>query len=59
MNRNRKKAAAASLAAGMAVVLGAGTVMAAASTSDNKCPERRDCLCKYNSSRRCNRCYSI
>ena len=35
MNRNRKKAAAASLAAGMAVVLGAGTVMAAASTSDN------------------------
>ena len=35
MNRNRKKAAAASLAAGMAVVLGAGTAMAAASTSDN------------------------
>ena len=27
MNRNRKKAAAATLAAGMAVVLGAGTVM--------------------------------
>ncbi len=26
MNRNRKKAAAATLAAGMAVVLGAGTV---------------------------------
>ena len=35
MNRNRKKAAAATLAAGMAVVLGAGTVMAAASTGDN------------------------
>ncbi len=34
MNRNRKKAAAATLAAGMAVV-GAGTVMAAASTGDN------------------------
>ena len=34
MNRNRKKTAAASFAAGMAVVLGAGTVMAAASTSD-------------------------
>ena len=32
MNRNRKKAAAATLAAGMAVVLGAGTVMAAAQT---------------------------
>ena len=27
MNRNRKKAAAATLAAGMAVVLGAGTVI--------------------------------
>ena len=35
MNRNRKKAAAATLAAGMAVVLGAGTVMAAAQTGDN------------------------
>lgn len=35
MNRNRKKAAAASLAAGMAVVLGAGTVMATVSTSDS------------------------
>ena len=35
MNRNRKKAAAATLAAGMAVVLSAGTVMAAAQTGDS------------------------
>ena len=35
MNRNRKKAAAATLAAGMAVVLSAGTVIAAAQTGDS------------------------
>ena len=44
MNRNRKKAAAATLAAGMAVVLGA---------------ERRNRLCKYNCRRRSNGCHSI
>ena len=35
MNRNRKKAAAATLAAGMAAVLSAGTVMAAAQTGSS------------------------
>ena len=34
MNRNRKRKAAATLAAGMAVILGAGTVMGAAAQSD-------------------------
>lgn len=59
MNRNRKKAAAATLAAGMAVVLGAGTVMAAASTGDNGLQKRRNRLCKYNCRRRSNGCHSI
>ena len=35
MNRNRKKAAAATLAAGMAAVLSAGTVMAAVQTGSS------------------------
>ena len=54
MNRNRKKAAAATLAAGMAVVLGAGTVMAAASTGDNGL-QKEETVCR----RRSNGCHSI
>ena len=48
MNRNRKKAAAATLAAGMAVVLGAGTVMAAAQTGDNSFCRFRIMIFKFN-----------
>mgnify|MGYP000476633094 CR=1 FL=1 len=59
MNRNRKKAAAATLAAGMAVVLGAGTVMAAASTGDNGLQKEETVYSKYNCRRRSNGCHSI
>ena len=51
MNRNRKKAAAATLAAGMAVVLGAGTVMAAAQTGDNSVQKEETVLPSF--------CYSM
>ena len=59
MNRNRKKAAAATLAAGMAVVLGAGTVMAAASTGDNGLQKEETVYVNYNCRRRSNGCHSI
>ena len=42
MNRNRKKAAAAGVAAGMAVVLGAGSVMAAGTGENNAEVEKEE-----------------